>query len=445
MSQSEVPARHPEPAPTTTTQVANTNHNGHGRLREAIKALPGTLSDNTVMSAVTDPYRMDTPGNHRDSAWLAETMNRLGLINPAKLIHNRGIHYAIFGQPKPDGTPYTTNDWNWLEGVSNAARWLGYIEWAQIEDQRNMAPVIRVHKPGDPDPYLSVDYDVQVPAYEDLHPRVGLDGFRGTQPYRIAIIGEKSSLKAVLEPISRAYGADLLLPTGNLSSTQLAVLAKAAADDRRPLKLIYVADCDMSGWYMPTEVSHKLGAICEQLYPWVQFQTHRAALLPEHVRAFDLPDSPVKETDKRGDAWKAATGLEQTEVDSLATLRPELLTQIVTDMVLKFYDSTLDRRVAAVARQWREGAQAAADEQAGPDAEQLRRSAAEELEAHRADMQRIIDDIRIPTQGFDLPPIPDIPEPVIDESDHPEPLCDSRWPLEERNAKLKASRRFEDV
>jgi len=445
---SEVPAPDPEPALTTTTMttIATPNTtNGHALLRAAIKALPGSMDANTVMTARTDPYRMDTPANHRDSQWLAETMDRLGLINPAKLIHNRGIHYAIFGQPKPDGTPYNTNDWEGLEGVSNYARWLGYIEWEQIEDNRNVAPVTRVHAPADPESWISVDAEMQIPDADDLHPRVRLDGYRGMQLFRIAIIGEKSSPAGVLTPISRLYGTDLLLPKGNLSNTQLGKLAKAAAEDGRPLKLIYVADCDMSGWFMPTEVSHKLGAICEQKYPWVQWQSYRAALLPEHVRRYGLPDSPVKETDKRGDAWKAATGLEQTEVDALATMQPRVLTQIVTRWVELFYDKTLYRRVESSKSDWELRAQAAIDAQAGTHLEELRNQAADQLDAQREQIREIIDSVRIDTQGFDLPEIPDVPEPVMDESGHPAPLCDSRWSLAERIAQLQASRRFEDV
>ncbi len=403
------------------------------------------MDDNTVMTARTDPYRMDTPANHRVAAWLRDTMDRLGLINPAKPLHNRGIHYAIFKQPKPDGTPYDTNDWGFLEEASNYARWLGYIEWEQIVDNRNVAPVTRIHDPADPQSWIAVDAEVRIPDADDLHPRVRIDGYHGTQPYRIVIIGEKSSLADVLIPISRRYGTDLLLPKGNLSNTQLGMMAKAASLDDRPLRLIYVADCDMSGWYMPTEVSHKLGAMCNLKYPWVQFQSYRAALLCDHVRRYNLPDSPVKETDKRGDAWKAATGLEQTEVDALATMQPRVLTQIVTQWVDLFYDHTLDDRVESLKSDWERSAQATIDTQAGTHIEELRRQAAEQLDALREQIQEVIDSVRIDTQGFDLPEIPDVPEPVMDESDHPEPLCDSSWPLDEQIAKLKASRRFEDV
>jgi hypothetical protein len=43
----------------------------------------------------------DTPANHRDGQWLATTLEKLGITK----LHNRGIHYAVIGQIKPNGKP----------------------------------------------------------------------------------------------------------------------------------------------------------------------------------------------------------------------------------------------------------------------------------------------------------------------------------------------------
>ena len=53
-------------------------HNGF-HLREAIEALGGNLRDWTVMGEGSDPFRMDTPVNHRDGEWLGDTLARLGV------------------------------------------------------------------------------------------------------------------------------------------------------------------------------------------------------------------------------------------------------------------------------------------------------------------------------------------------------------------------------
>src|SRR5262245_45903800 len=78
-------------------------HNGHepSRLLAALESLGGSLKSWTVMSEQSDPFRMDKPANHRDAAWLADTMARLGITQ--QIHDHRGIHYAILGQPKPLG------------------------------------------------------------------------------------------------------------------------------------------------------------------------------------------------------------------------------------------------------------------------------------------------------------------------------------------------------
>jgi hypothetical protein len=50
---------------------------------------------------------------------------------------------------------------------------------------------------------------------------------------------------------------------------------------------------------------------------------------------------------------------EQTEIDALAALQPEVLTQIVRDALEPFFDFGLAGRIAAAAQQWRADANAA--------------------------------------------------------------------------------------
>jgi len=49
------------------------------------------------------------------------TARELGLGD--RKIHLRGLHYMVIGMPKPDGTPYTNTDadWLWLSGDAGKA------------------------------------------------------------------------------------------------------------------------------------------------------------------------------------------------------------------------------------------------------------------------------------------------------------------------------------
>ena len=67
------------------------------------------------------------------------------------------------------------------------------------------------------DRIVSIDLDIAIPDADDLTPQIGLDDFAAYQPYRLVIVGEKSSLRPVLDPIADRYGADLYLPTGEIS------------------------------------------------------------------------------------------------------------------------------------------------------------------------------------------------------------------------------------
>ncbi len=414
-----------------------------GPLRAALEAEGGTLTSLTVLSTQVDPFRVDTAENHHKAAWLAETMSDLGLTGQ---IHNRGLHYVLLGRAKPNGSTYanTAVDWVWLQDVSKAARWLGYVAFDQITDERNEAPTVRLWKPPQPLPYVSVDFDVSIPDAYDLEPYAGITEFTGTQPYHLALVGEKSSLDGVLGPISSRYQTDLYLPTGNISNTMVHTLAKTSAQDGRPLIVLYFADCDPSGWNMAIEVARKLQAFKIQLFPELEFQCYRVGLTPDQVREYSLPVSPVKETDKRRDKWMDATGVEQTEIDALATLQPNLLRQIAQGAIKPFYDHTLEDRVHIAWAEWNVRAQTALDAYTG-DLDDLRANVAARLAEKRAEIEQILNTVRVDVAGFDLPEIPEIPAAVIQPPEYqPPPLCDSAWNFAEQCRQLKASKNYEN-
>ena len=68
-----------------------------GPLREVIKASKRAtglgMADLTVLANQNDPYRQDTPANHRCAHWFAEQVQRF--VPGARTIHLRGLHYRI--------------------------------------------------------------------------------------------------------------------------------------------------------------------------------------------------------------------------------------------------------------------------------------------------------------------------------------------------------------
>jgi hypothetical protein len=236
--------------------------NGFGVLRcvleKASAKIGSSLSDLTVLSAQVDPYRLDTPSGHRDGEWVAEQLERF--VRRGKKIHWRGLHYAIVakgGIRKPDGKIYVNSneDWEWLSSVAGkAARWLGYIPFDRITDNRNAAPIIHRKARVIPQAFVSIGLDVQIPDVEDLEPLPIASGFEPRQAFCFAIFGEKASLEDVLLPIARSKQADLYLPTGEISDTLIYQIAKDANADGRPLVVFTLTDCDPAGWQMSVSI-----------------------------------------------------------------------------------------------------------------------------------------------------------------------------------------------
>lgn len=158
---------------------------------------------------------------------------------------------------------------------------------------------------------------------------------------RLAFIGEKQSLADVLEPIAQQYRADLVLPTGELSTTLLYGIVKRAWNDGRPCRIFYFSDSDPTGFHMPIEVSRKLQALVDDRFPELDVQLRHCSLAAEQVQVLGLPSTPMKATERRADKWRERFGVEQTEIDALATLRPRDLRDIVEKAVAPYWDETL--------------------------------------------------------------------------------------------------------
>ena len=419
---------------------------GLGALLRATKDHCGIgLGELTVLSPQNDPFRLDTPTNHEVGKWFLNQMKQCGLLSRTNPIHNRGVHYAIVSRDKiklPSGLPYK-NDldcWDFLERASKAARWLGYVPFEKIIDARNAEPIIRIVKNGDPRWFLSVMPDMELPEAEDIEPRVCVDGFASASTYRLVFFGEKTSLGEVLDPLAKEFGADLYLPSGEISDTLLATMAQTGADDGREMVVFVFADCDPAGYQMAVSIGHKLRALKEAFHPSLKFQVHAPCLTVEQVGELGLPSTPLKETERRAAGWRERYGVEQTEIDALATLNPRGLRRIVRQACAPFFDATLAQRLNEAERSWQQAAQEAFDQRVDPSLIEEIRDRAEtslaELKVTIEQMEVAVEDLDI-----DLPPM-ELPEPEVDLDDQPEPLVSSDMELIEAINVLRARKDY---
>lgn len=419
-----------------------------GPLREVLLAAAAesglSMNDLTVLANQNDPYRIDTEAGHRDGQWFAaqvEALNRTG-----RPLHLRGFHYAILSREavKPNGQPYTNTDkdWGWLqEKAADAARWLGYVPFEQIIDQRNAQPTIRTAATLYPRPMVYAG-EVELLLPDELHPTVGARDFDRVQPYKLVLIGEKASLGPVLSPICAEYHADLYLPTGEPSDTMLHTLARSAAEDGRPTRVFYFSDCDPSGWQMPISAARKLQALIDLEFSGIDLEVHRVALTPDHVRTHGLPSTPLKSGESRAGAWFAATGIEQTEIDALAELQPRLLRGMARDALAPFVDNTLPRRVRDAREAWERDAQSVLDAALDPERLAIIRTGAEARIAELSDEVAAINAaLAIDVDGIDLPEMV-IPEAEVAGHNGHLPLFSSAWGYGQASRRLIDSKAY---
>jgi hypothetical protein len=394
----------------------------------------------TVMSPPRDPYRME---KYRPEAeWLTEQMEGI----PHRPVHVRGLHYAALGTTKPDGTPYTNTIENadWLgDRPAKAMRWLALVPWTDIVDQKNDEPRVELWTP--PEPQAQIRFaNVEVAAPAELAPEAGLEDFRGSQQHKCVLFAEKSAVTPVVLPLAERYGIDTYLEAGEISDTHVFLMAEIGANDGRPLHVFTLSDADPAGWWMPATIAYKLWAFRDGWFPELEFEVHPIGFLPEQVEAIDaanpadpLPSSPLKAGEKRAGAWERTFGIEQVELDAIATLRPEVLEQIVREGIEPFFDKSLDRRVREARKQWEAEAQEALVAQLGPELiARLREEVEDRLAGLREEVDALNDALWLPTDGIELPPMPEIPAARLNGT--PSPLASSEMDFEEFIHTLKA-------
>jgi hypothetical protein len=135
-------------------------------------------------------------------------------------------------------------------------------------------------------------------------------------------------------------------------------------------------------------------------------------------------------------------GIEQTEIDALAALQPQLLEQVAVDAMAPFFDATLEMRVNAARVRWLAEAQAVVDAETDTDQRQrLLNDAADRLDAMREQIEGLNDALRIDADDFDLPEVV-IPTAEVDGEGNGLPLLDSRWSFGEQCRALIDSKAY---
>lgn len=385
------------------------------------------MKDLTVLSACRDPYRLDTPAGHAKGQWLADAYREV--LPVFRVIHLRGLHYLLVGRVTlPDGRPYLNDDatWTWLsEQAVKAARYLGYLPWDALRDARNAPPQVFRHDFTAPAWRLHVA-EVEVYLPDELEPRFQIYGDLYRQPWQQIIIAEKQGVAEVLRPLAQRYQATLVLPGGELSDQMMYDLLAAAAEDGRPVAIHQLGDFDPAGHQMAVSTARTAQALRDSQFPDLQVRVHAVGLTLDQCRDWQLPSTPLKETERRGERWREAMKRDQTELDAAVALVPDQFAAVVEASLRQYFDDHARARATLARFELEEEANTRLAGQLGPEVlGEIRASAQGRLEELGELARQVNEALHFDPEAIGIV-LPEAPTVVMGETtEHGLPLFDS--------------------
>jgi hypothetical protein len=319
-------------------------------LQQAIRKPNGrksTVKDMLVLSQQNDPFYAGNGAEGDKARWFAELWERFGYGSG---VHLRRVHYRIVSEGnilKPDGELYENNSrcWEYMQGASRQARYLGLVDPEEIVDRRNPAPNIYMG-PGasgwenQEEPGWDYDfYGWGLPGLEipraslelpDLYP-TGYAYNDAMQRYHVEVWAEKTTMDDVLVPLCRQTATNYVSGAGYQSITAMvSLLRNRVRYLDKPCRLLYVSDFDSAGKNMPRQVAR-------QLQYWIK----------EYAADCDVRIEPIVMTAEQARDYPAAPDTGAVELDAMEAIDPGRLERIVRRSISPFRDRGLRQRVAS--------------------------------------------------------------------------------------------------
>ncbi len=311
------------------------------------------VSDLIVLAPQNDPFYTGTPNDWALGEWFAALWQSFGY----EKAHLRRVHYQIVSQRPavnlPNGKPYenTVECWDILNLASKAARYLQLVDPEAFHDRRTPEVMLYAdHQESEPllRVYSSLyRSDTRLPDFPDL-PGYSVSGFVPEQSYHLEVWCEKSTMNDVLAPLCKAYGANLQTGMGEMSITATLALIQRLQTIEQPARILYVSDFDPAGQSMPVAVSRKMEYFVRTYGLDLDIRLFPVVLTLDQIRAYQLPRTPIKETERRRSGFEERYGEGAVELDALEALYPGQLQALLSHYLSCYYDSTLVERVHAV-------------------------------------------------------------------------------------------------
>jgi hypothetical protein len=329
-------------------------------LKEAAQELGVSVAEMIALEPKNDPFYMGVTANREAAEWFQSLWLRLGFRRDSTRIHLRRIHYRIISQKTPllksDGEPYenTRKDWNTLLKASLAARYLHLVPTEAFVDRRN-AEAETVEPVEEQDANLTsfsdgLERPEMVDCFDDVQPGLYLAKPVIRQAANVELWIEKSTMDDILRPLCQRYGVTFQTGLlGEVSDTRCRQAVQRARTDGRPTRVLYISDFDAGGDSMPVAAARKMEFAIRELLDnegvELDFQLRPIALTHAQCLHYNLPRTPMKETESRAARFEARYGEGATELDALEALHPGEFGSIVEAEIGRYYDDTLQGRI----------------------------------------------------------------------------------------------------
>ena len=321
-----------------------------------------SIDDVVAMSPGNDPFWM-TPGKILKAIWAKRIMDNvikqhLSRINVPD-IHLRDIHYILTGMNYSiwDGSEtYQNTDAHWSDLITAFAnaRYLDLVDPTLIRDNKN-----KYDKRTDYRENYGFGPRVECGKRDLSKEKVlelftswfdGLKNWHNHMPVHVEIWAEKDL--ALLEQVAERYKIDTVVGEGETSVTQVYQIVNRIKKAGKPVRIGYIADCDVVGSNMSKAMSRKMEFIIHMLEEeGFDVKLTHLMLTPAQVSQYGLPTIPMKQSksgayETRKDEWMEARGLSgAVEINSFHALHPDEFKDILVNFIMSYFDSDIKSKV----------------------------------------------------------------------------------------------------
>lgn len=323
----------------------------YDEIKEEARSRGCSVNDLIALAAGNDPFYIGRPSDVILAEWFSNLWHTFGYGTG---VHIRRVHYQIISQDPPvklpNGEPYENTEkcWDILSQAAKCARYLEMVDPAAFDDRRNPEAIVNAPM-NEQSPMIYIDdrsySSPSLPDFPNL-PDYWVSGYDARQRYMLEIWAEKSTMNDVLRPLCEAYGANLQTGLGELSITATLNAVNRVIRAGRPTRIFYVSDFDPAGQSMPVAVARKIEYFVRSSPDDLDIRLYPVVLTADQVQMYDLPRTPIKESEKRATRFEDRFGTGAVELDALEALHPGTLADILRGHLDEFFDHELDDRVA---------------------------------------------------------------------------------------------------